>query len=149
MTQNLPATADELEPRYAFIAGLLINEGLAQNEIVRRCLDEHPEWGVQRRQIYNYIGKVWAQMSTEALGVDRQAYYYLSIRQLDVQIGKAMRDNNQKAFNALLNTRLKLMNISPSQEYRDDALKAGVNIEEIQRKLLAATQTDLEGITDE
>lgn len=101
MPQATAADDLELQNRIDEVKDLLANRGLQQREIVRFCLEKHPEWKVTDRQLRNYVYQAKEDLAEEALGINRRARYAISVRRLDACYSGAYRIQDFKtAINA-------------------------------------------------
>ena len=131
MPQHEPTMGDEKEGRLDLIRGLLLR-GMSQAEIVREC-QEKQAWGVSDRQIRNYVKECWENMGTDAVNIDRAAYFTRSIERLDLIYHEAMDAKNLKVAREATVDVIKLLRLdvpSADLDWRKAMKDAGLDPQE-------------------
>lgn len=81
MPREQRATTGELETRYAIIRDFIVR-GFTPGEGWRFIRDQ-TDWGISRRQVYNYFDAVQQRMADEASTVNRAMYFTRQLGRLD------------------------------------------------------------------
>lgn len=133
MTQFEPASETEKQIRLDIIKALIVG-ATQRRDIVKYCLEKHPDWNVTDRQIRNYIDDAYQQLHVEATNIDFKRELQITKMQYDLAFAVALKQqtpremvNAAKAKESLLG----LDKLRYEPEWKDDARAAGIDPDEL------------------
>lgn len=147
MPKETPATEDVKQMRLDEIKGLIV-KAMHQRDIVKYCLEKHPEWNVSDRQIRNYVYDAQAQLRQDATEIDFAAELAKAKARNELGMMLALKISDIKTF-GILNKQnqelLNLKNLRYEPEWKETARAAGLDPDELLKGFFASEQDVIVG----
>lgn len=129
MPQDTRADEIEIQARVDTVKGMLV-KAIAPYEIVRACLEKYPEWGVQKRQIKNYVYTAQEQLHRDAIQIDFGRELALNKARNELGMMLALKVSDIKTFASINKQQAELLNLRNLRyepEWMDAFKKAGID----------------------
>lgn len=140
MPQATAADELELQNRIDEIKELIVKP-LKQREIVRYCLEKHPEWNVTDRQLRNYVYEAHKQLRKAATEIDFAEELMLTKLRNEFAMAMSAKIQDYRTY-ASINKQnadlLNLKNLRYEPQWKDDARKAGFDPDELVKGLFGS-----------